>query len=58
MSACACKLVFRDQGWLVLHYEEEGELEDLRMSQRCSHFLKILYNTASVLSTVDFLTIL
>lgn len=36
-SASACKLVFKDQGWLILHYEEEGELEDLRMSQPYSH---------------------
>lgn len=26
----SCKLVFRDQGWLILYYKEEGELEELK----------------------------
>lgn len=58
-SACACKLVFRDQGWLILHYEDEGEL-DLKGWVNLVHILfsfyiyiyKILYKSVPALNTV------
>lgn len=47
-GACACKLVFRDQGWLILHYEDEGKLEDLKGWVNLLTFI-ILYNSAPFL---------
>ena len=54
-SACACKLVFRDQGWLIFTSRRRGQSSRFKGWVSLAHiFLIILYNSAPV----DLLTTL